>query len=243
MHVELGVLHHLDQFGPAWRRLHADGCTHEEGIVEMLAQSRKGHAHGRLAERELLGRSGHPPCAVEFADQGDESKIDIFQHASSRQVTAVYSTGAPVSSGQHDARAKCMHSVRASVYIRFRWIVNPGDCVDPQPLTHRRTVGYNSHGFNNACIIRASPRLKAYSMRRYFPIAALATALLGGAAPSFAHHSFAAEFDGTKPVTLKGKVTEFEWVNPHSWVHVDVTDDKGNTVNWACETAPPNMLY
>jgi hypothetical protein len=44
-------------------------------------------------------------------------------------------------------------------------------------------------------------------MRRYFPIAVLATALLGGVAPSFAHHSFAAEFDGTKPVTLKGKVT------------------------------------
>jgi Family of unknown function (DUF6152) len=80
-------------------------------------------------------------------------------------------------------------------------------------------------------------------MRRYFPIAALATALLCGAAPSFAHHSFAAEFDGNKPVTLKGKVTEFEWVNPHSWVHIDVMDDSGNTVNWACETAPPNMLY
>ena len=80
-------------------------------------------------------------------------------------------------------------------------------------------------------------------MRRYFPIAALATALLCGAAPSFAHHSFAAEFDGNKAVILKGKVTQFEWVNPHSWVHIDVMDDSGNTVNWACETAPPNMLY
>ena len=72
-----------------------------------------------------------------------------------------------------------------------------------------------------------------------------ATAVLAAlAAPSaFAHHSFAAEFDGNAPVTIKGKVTAFEWVNPHSWVHVDVTDDQGNTVNWSCETAPPNMLY
>lgn len=60
---------------------------------------------------------------------------------------------------------------------------------------------------------------------------------------AFGHHSFAAEYDGSKPVTLKGKVTQFEWVNPHSWVYIDVVDDKGNTVNWACETAPPNMLY
>ena len=62
-------------------------------------------------------------------------------------------------------------------------------------------------------------------------------------APLFAHHSFAAEYDAGKPVTLKGKVTQFEWVNPHSWLHVDVTDEKGNTVNWTAETAPPNSLY
>ncbi len=80
-------------------------------------------------------------------------------------------------------------------------------------------------------------------MKRIPPIALLAAVLLLGAAPSFAHHSFAAEYDGTKAITLKGKVTQFEWVNPHSWVHIDVTDDKGNVVNWACETAPPNGLY
>ena len=73
---------------------------------------------------------------------------------------------------------------------------------------------------------------------------AAAAVLAALVAPSaFAHHSFAAEFDGNAPVTIKGKVTAFEWVNPHSWVHVDVTDEQGNTVNWACETAPPNMLY
>ena len=68
--------------------------------------------------------------------------------------------------------------------------------------------------------------------------------VLAAAAPSaFAHHSFAAEFDGNAPVTIKGKVTTFEWVNPHSCVHVDVVGEDGKTVNWACETAPPNMLY
>lgn len=80
-------------------------------------------------------------------------------------------------------------------------------------------------------------------MKHTILIAAVA-ALAGLAAPrAFAHHSFAAEYDGSKPVTLKGKVTKFEWVNPHSWVYIDVTDDKGSTANWACETAPPNMLY
>jgi hypothetical protein len=70
-----------------------------------------------------------------------------------------------------------------------------------------------------------------------------ACALLAAALPLAAHHSFAAEYDGSKPVTLKGKVTQVEWVNPHSWVHIDVTGDDGKVVSWSCETAPPNGLY
>ena len=63
-------------------------------------------------------------------------------------------------------------------------------------------------------------------------------------APTFAaaHHSFAAEFDSTKPVTLKGKVTKVELINPHGWLYVDVADESGKTTNWRIETTGPNAL-
>ena len=70
----------------------------------------------------------------------------------------------------------------------------------------------------------------------------IATSFLGALA-AWGHHSFAAEYDGNKPVTLKGTVVRMEWVNPHSWLRVKVTDDNGKTEEWLCETAPPNGLY
>jgi len=66
--------------------------------------------------------------------------------------------------------------------------------------------------------------------------------VLFAARPVFAHHSFAAEFDGTQPVTLKGVVTKVEWVSPHGWIHVDVKGPDGKIVNWAVETGSPNAL-
>jgi hypothetical protein len=61
--------------------------------------------------------------------------------------------------------------------------------------------------------------------------------------PGSAHHSFAAEYDITKPCKMTGTVTRFDLTNPHSWIYVDVKDDKGEVGNWGFETANPNSLY
>jgi len=60
--------------------------------------------------------------------------------------------------------------------------------------------------------------------------------------PAVAHHSFAAEFDASKAVTLEGSVTKLEWANPHIWVYLDVKDEKGIVQPWQCEGGPPNTL-
>ena len=70
----------------------------------------------------------------------------------------------------------------------------------------------------------------------------LAVAGLAAGIPAWAHHSFAAEFDGSRSVRLTGTITRIEWSNPHSYFFIDVKDDKGNVANWGCEGAGPGAL-
>ena len=79
-------------------------------------------------------------------------------------------------------------------------------------------------------------------MRAKFYVLVAGLGLLATGAPMMAHHSFTAEYDAAKPVTLSGTVTKVEWMNPHVYFYVDVTDEGGNVANWALEMGPPNGL-
>jgi hypothetical protein len=79
-------------------------------------------------------------------------------------------------------------------------------------------------------------------MRTFVVTLLAAAAALWLAAPVAAHHSFAAQYDPEKPITLTGKVTKVEWTNPHARFYIDVKDTKGQVVNWNFELASPNYL-
>jgi len=78
--------------------------------------------------------------------------------------------------------------------------------------------------------------------RLFSVVAGVALAVSAAAVPAIAHHSFAAEFDAKKPVKLRGTVTKMEWINPHSWIHIDVKTPDGKVEKWMVEGGAPNAL-
>ena len=79
-------------------------------------------------------------------------------------------------------------------------------------------------------------------MRSPARLLAWSVGMLIAAAPVMAHHAFSAEFDATKPVTIRGFVTKVDWTNPHVWVYLDVKDDSGAWKNWGFEMGAPHQL-
>jgi hypothetical protein len=86
-------------------------------------------------------------------------------------------------------------------------------------------------------------RRKSMQTKLAIAVGIMGLAISGWASSASAHHAFAAEFDANKPVTFKGTITKMEWVNPHTWLHVDVKGADGTVQNWAIEAGTPNVLF
>lgn len=80
-------------------------------------------------------------------------------------------------------------------------------------------------------------------IKRSFRIILLANFVLLATVPVLAHHSFQAEFDAAKPVTLKGTLSKIDWINPHIYFYLDVKDDDGKVTTWTLESIPTGFMH
>jgi hypothetical protein len=80
-------------------------------------------------------------------------------------------------------------------------------------------------------------------MRMMLAMVVIGAGLIVGEVSMAAHHAFAAEFDAKKPIRLRGTVARMEWINPHTWIHLDVKRADGKVERWMIEGGPPNALY
>ena len=85
-------------------------------------------------------------------------------------------------------------------------------------------------GGRSTCSRAAGPVVRGSRTRPPLPVA-----IVLAAAPAWAHHAFAAEFDSTKPIKLRGTITKVEFINPHAWIHIDVKDETGKVTSWMIE--------
>jgi hypothetical protein len=104
-----------------------------------------------------------------------------------------------------------------------------------------RSIDYLRHAFR-ATVWRAAGATSLRGSRATVLPAIACLGLIAGAVPALAHHAFAAEYDGDKPIDLAGVVTKARWVNPHSWLYFDVQGTDGTVTNWGVELGAPNAL-